>query len=141
MSSLKSNATLVSYVSKLSRLLYFAAISQCNNLYIWSIATLGIGYFVGISRDECPCTDDAQSGCDLPECSYSLSNNDLCEAERALPDGNDNYDINNCPGDYDVFRYVSGNSSFKTQYRSEIFKKNRFLNQNKTHSNLWYIQI
>ena len=74
--------------------------------------TLGIGYFIGILRDECPCTDDAQSGCDLPECSYSLSNNDLCEAERTLPDGNSNYDINNCPGDYDVFRYVSGNLSF-----------------------------
>ena len=74
--------------------------------------TLGIGYFIGILRDECPCTDDAQSGCDLPECSYSLSNYDLCEAERTLPDGNSNFDINNCPGDYDVFRYVSGKLSF-----------------------------
>ena len=86
--------------------------------------TLGIGYFIGILREECPCTDDAQSGCDLPECSYSLSNNDLCEAERTLPDGNSNYDINNCPGDYDVFRYVSGNSSFIDLIQLEIHDNN-----------------
>ena len=38
--------------------------------------------------------------------------NDLCEANKALPDGNKHYDVNNCDfgifNDYDVFRYIGG---------------------------------
>ena len=35
--------------------------------------------------------------------------NDLCEANKKLPDNNPNYDLNNCPGDSDVFKYKGGN--------------------------------
>ena len=37
--------------------------------------------------------------------------NDLCEADRTLPDGNTNYNIDNCPGGHDIFRYVGGKLS------------------------------
>ncbi len=35
--------------------------------------------------------------------------NDLCEAgHQTLPNGNPNYDVDNCPGGTDVFRCVGG---------------------------------
>ena len=43
-----------------------------------------------------------------------MSHNDLCEADKTLPGENVHYDIDNCPGDYDVFRYVGGKSFSKT---------------------------
>ena len=45
-----------------------------------------------------------------------MSPNDLCEADKRLPDGNGNYDINNCGGDnggFDVFRYAPGKFIFQ----------------------------
>jgi len=62
--------------------------------------------FVAVSASECP----EGNGRTLNECSTSMSNGELCEADRALPDGQSNYDINNC-GYYDVFRYVCGSDS------------------------------
>ena len=44
----------------------------------------------------------------MPECSYDMAINDLCEANKKLPDDNTNFDVNNCPGDSDVFRYKGG---------------------------------
>ena len=44
----------------------------------------------------------------LPECSYDMTINNLCEANKKLPDNNPNYDVNNCPGDSDVFKYKGG---------------------------------
>ena len=32
----------------------------------------------------------------------------LCEANNKLPDNNTNYDVNNCPGDSDIFKYKGG---------------------------------
>ena len=43
-----------------------------------------------------------------------MSKNDLCEADTTLPDGNTKYNIDNCPGGYDVFRYIEGKFIFKT---------------------------
>ena len=56
-----------------------------------------------ISTNECP------SNPDLPECTTSMSNGELCEADGPLPDGNQNYDVNNCEPAYDVFKCVIGN--------------------------------
>ena len=72
------------------------------------LSSLGTGNFIAISKDECPCENDANSGCDLKECSYSMHANDLCEANQQLPDGNPNFDIKNCAMLQDVFRYVEG---------------------------------
>jgi len=47
------------------------------------------------------------SNADLPECTAQTACGELCEADRTLPDGNTNYDINNCGG-YDVFEKVCG---------------------------------
>ena len=44
----------------------------------------------------------------MPECSYDMTINDLCEANKKLPDNNANYDVNNCPGGSDVFKYKGG---------------------------------
>merc|ERR1711953_683369 len=44
---------------------------------------------------------------DLPECTAQTACGDLCEADQPLPDGNMNYDINNCGG-YDVFQKTCG---------------------------------
>ena len=43
---------------------------------------------------------------------------DLCDADGPLPDGNDNFQIDNCPTVYDVFRYVPSKSFCKAEYRT-----------------------
>ena len=62
--------------------------------------------YVAVSSSECPSTCGG-SGCDLPECSYDMHNNELCEADKTLPDSNFIFDINNC-GEYDVFTCLKG---------------------------------
>jgi len=56
--------------------------------------------WVPVTSSECP----ADNGKNLPECSSTMSEGDLCEADSALPNGNSVYNINNC-GAYDVFKY------------------------------------
>ena len=34
--------------------------------------------------------------------------NEMCEADQSLPGDNNQYDINNCPGNYDIFKCVRG---------------------------------
>lgn len=63
-----------------------------------------------VAYENCPCTESNYYGCHLPECTTGMSRGDLCEADRALPAedyvyGN-NYNVNNCPGYYDVFEYI-----------------------------------
>ena len=73
---------------------------------------------MALPSNECPCTNadypDYQ-GCDLAECDPSMSNNELCEADKPLPDGNSTWDVNNCPNSFelsqlsfDVFKCVKG---------------------------------
>lgn len=65
--------------------------------------------FEQVSKDKCPCNDTDVSVChNLPECSYDMTINELCEANNKLPDNNKEYDVNNCPGDSDVFKYKGG---------------------------------
>ena len=77
--------------------------------------------FQPISSSECPCSkahenynddhfdeyDDSGCGIDT-SCKRNMNHNELCEADRPLPDGNANFDINNCPGGYDIFKCVKG---------------------------------
>ena len=64
---------------------------------------LGSGIFVAISPSECPLNPNG-----LPTCAFSLSDNDLCRASwKPLPDGNKDYDVNNC-GYRDVFKFIKG---------------------------------
>jgi hypothetical protein len=44
---------------------------------------------------------------DMAECSLNMSNGELCEADQTLPDGNANYNVNNC-GNYDIFKCATG---------------------------------
>ena len=52
----------------------------------------------------------------LPECSQNMENGQYCEADRPLPDGQDNWNLqlfekNNCgqaPYAFDVFRCIRG---------------------------------
>ena len=53
--------------------------------------------FEAIPPNECP--EDA----DLPECDLNMINGQLCEANKPLPDGTKNVDVNNCDK-FDVFR-------------------------------------
>ena len=65
--------------------------------------------FVAVSEEDCPCSDKDDSGCkSLPECSSSMNENDLCEADQKLPDRNENVNVNNCAAFYDVFRFKGG---------------------------------
>ena len=41
-------------------------------------------------------------------CNQFMNYGDLCEADGPLPDGNSNFDIDNCPGKYDIFKCVKG---------------------------------
>merc|ERR1712066_723788 len=47
------------------------------------------------------------SGCDLAECSTHTAINALCEADDVLPDGNQVYNVDNCPSGFDIFRRIS----------------------------------
>ena len=60
--------------------------------------------FVAVSHSECPLSAN------MKECHSNMNPGDLCEADKPLPDGNTNYDVNNCgpDGSYDIFRCVKG---------------------------------
>ena len=68
--------------------------------------------FEALSSDECPenmrntkiKVDGKEMYLKNRECQMDMAPEDLCEADKALPDGSyERYDINNC-GPYDVFR-------------------------------------
>ena len=78
--------------------------------------------FQAIWPSKCPCndaiisydddsyySDSDDTGCSLKECNTNMLNNDLCEADGPLPDGSTNFEIDNCPGNYDVFKCVKSN--------------------------------
>ena len=49
----------------------------------------------------------------MEECHIDMADRSLCEADQQLPDGNPNFEINNCnddggDGNYDVFVCVKG---------------------------------
>merc|ERR1712107_799098 len=56
--------------------------------------------YVAVRPSECP----SRSG-NLPDCRSDIDDGDLCEADYPL-NGVPNHNVNNCPGGYDVFRYV-----------------------------------
>jgi len=58
--------------------------------------------YIAIDSSECPSSISR-----LPDCKLDISDGALCEADYKLA-GVDNFNINNCPGGYDVFRYVCG---------------------------------
>ena len=77
--------------------------------------------FQAVSSTECPCSDhnDAynddyyddsdDSGCRIDGvCNQFMNYGDICEADGPLPDGNSNFDIDNCPGKYDIFKCIKG---------------------------------
>ena len=81
--------------------------------------------FQAVSLSECPCGDDEKGYFDdnyednnygsdsslcrsLISCNHGMNHNDLCEAEGPLPDGNGLFEIDNCPGKYDVFKCLKG---------------------------------
>ena len=45
----------------------------------------------------------------------------MCEADQALPDGNIEYDINNCHP-YDVFKHDMGKQIFSVSYKHNGLK-------------------
>ena len=57
--------------------------------------------FEQIHSSDCPADSD------LPECTSIMAPGSLCEADQRLPDGNSNYEVDNCDS-YDVFRCVQG---------------------------------
>ena len=77
--------------------------------------------FKAIASTECPCSDphdyydddyqdyNDDSGCRIDVvCNQVMNHGDLCEADGPLPDGNSNFNVNNCPGNYDIFKCVIG---------------------------------
>ena len=67
---------------------------------------LGACVFVQIPSSECP------SDSDLAECTSNMATGSLCEADQTLPDGTSNFNVDNCPGGYDVFRCTMGTCAF-----------------------------
>ena len=59
---------------------------------------------MAIPTSDCPCNVTDTSACELRNCSSRMEHNTLCSAHTILPDGNDNYNVNNCPGANNVFR-------------------------------------
>jgi len=62
--------------------------------------------WVPVDASDCP----SDNGRYLGQCTTSMSAGDLCEADLVLPNGNSNFDINNCDA-YDVFRYECNSST------------------------------
>jgi len=68
--------------------------------------------WVAIPTEDCPSRLEVN---ELDECSLDMEDGDLCEADIPLPDQiNDEaaqhkFDVNNCPGNKDVFRYTCPN--------------------------------
>ena len=62
--------------------------------------------FIPISDFECPLNPSKYS-----ECSMAMENDQFCEADKTLPDGNVHFDINNCDT-YDVFVCAKGGKYF-----------------------------
>ena len=48
-----------------------------------------------------------------------MKHGELCEADQILPDGNANYEINNCGG-YDVFKCIRGKPSISIWYLTNL---------------------
>ena len=61
--------------------------------------------FQPVSASSCPCSPNDFTGCDLPECVTGMVAGQMCEADNILPDGTADYNIDNCPGGYDVWVY------------------------------------
>jgi len=72
---------------------------ECN---LQPCVTPGECQYVSVDASECP----NYSG-SLPDCRSDIGDGDLCEADYPL-NGVPEHNINNCPGGYDVFRYVCG---------------------------------
>jgi len=62
--------------------------------------------WVPIDASDCP----SDNGKFLGQCTTSMSDGELCEADLVLPNGNSNFEINNCDI-YDVFRYECNSST------------------------------
>ena len=79
--------TTVFYSSKLSihQIYFYLSGEECRFIHVSS----------------CP-TDS-----NLDECHKGMTSDELCEADKPLPDGNSNFEINNC-GNYDVFKCSRG---------------------------------
>ena len=72
---------------------------------LYYVLNLG-GAFLAISPYTCPENPDA-----LPECTWGMNEEDLCEADRILPNGNANFNVNNCGKD-DVFKFIQGTGCY-----------------------------
>lgn len=59
--------------------------------------------FQPVSTSSCPCSSEDTSGCNLPECADGMVGGQMCQADDVLPDGNPDYNIDNCPSGYDVW--------------------------------------
>jgi len=59
--------------------------------------------WVPASESDCPSFSTASS---MANCHVFMAPGELCEADSVLPDGNQNFNINNCEGGFDVFRYT-----------------------------------
>ena len=62
--------------------------------------------FVDVPTNECPLNSE------LAECSSTMQNNDLCKTDQILPDGNTNYNVNNCGPSYNVFKCSIGKNFY-----------------------------
>ena len=89
-----------------------------------------------VSESDCPCSDNDPAGCRLPECSYSMNQNGLCDADQTLPNGDNNYDVNNCPGGHDVFRYQGGKTKF---FDGTILTRNSITSEIQSLKFMWFL--
>ena len=69
--------------------------------------------FVAIPTPDCPCSVWNDNVCEnLSECTASMHYGDICKASTTLPDGNFNYDVQNCGlslfNRYNVFKCEKG---------------------------------
>ena len=71
-------------------------------LLLHYITFIVVGAFIAISPSNCPKHPEF-----LPECTWGINDGELCEADQELPDGNANYELNNCYI-FDVFSRVTG---------------------------------
>ena len=83
-------------------------------IYLSKLTTIAECIFLPLSAAKCP-----REGLEeMEECHIDMPDHSLCEADQHLPDGNPNFEINNCndnggDGNYDVFVCVKGGTKVK----------------------------
>ena len=81
-------------------------------IYIYILILGSVCSFVPVPKSQCP-NDKVANELNKKDCKMNMGNGELCQAHGPLPDGQTNYNINNCDNSnpimdwkWDIFKCV-----------------------------------